>query len=219
MRIVVTEVTDMKSGQICVAGWCAAEKRMIRPLSGQGKHWPDTMANPDMFEVGNVIECDSSNISSDRGPPHEKEDTILSDAPRLVGKVDDNSLVAALELGAKPAVADIFGSCISDDKRTVPAGSNCPSLGGVRIKPWRMRFNTRSKSDGSTQLRCWFADILGVTYELPVVSRSLVSLFRTKGYVAVDSLRENAKKCHTRLGLSHPIEGKAYIMVNNLIFT
>ncbi|WP_210160498.1 hypothetical protein, partial [Methylocystis parvus] len=38
MRILITDVTVMHNNMFCVAGWCAKEKRMIRPLLG-GHHW------------------------------------------------------------------------------------------------------------------------------------------------------------------------------------
>lgn len=32
MDILVTDVTEMNGGHYCVAGWCAATKRMVRPM-------------------------------------------------------------------------------------------------------------------------------------------------------------------------------------------
>jgi hypothetical protein len=38
MDIVITEVTEMSSGNYCVAGWCPAQNRMVRPLP-VGHNW------------------------------------------------------------------------------------------------------------------------------------------------------------------------------------
>lgn len=38
MRLLITDVTEMHAGNYCVAGWCADENRMVRPLPN-GANW------------------------------------------------------------------------------------------------------------------------------------------------------------------------------------
>lgn len=86
LEILVTEVTSMNNGHVCVGGWCIAQRWMIRPLSGPREHWDASLAGAALLAVGNCVTITPSSIGSGRGLPHAREDCVVAAtyAPRGV---------------------------------------------------------------------------------------------------------------------------------------
>lgn len=213
MRIIVSDVTYMAT-QVCVAGWCPDEVRMVRPLSGPRKHWPTALAGGQLFSMGNVVELTLANIQSPRGLPHRREDLIVRGRPRVVDTVPNDKIADALCESESSSVSDIFEGHLQEG-RFVMSGADCPSLGAVRVDRETVRFS-ESEYEGRKKLRCGFQDMSGVQYSLPASSVTLRDTWTNQGISALNSMIREPGYAHIRIGLAHPMDGRAFAMVNNL---
>jgi len=219
MNIIVTEVTNMHMGVVCVAGWDGKEKRMVRPLSGSGHHWNASFARPDLYQVGNVVQLAPSGDCTQRGMPHAHEDFVVRVPPALVGRIEQGDLPSAIADSESRTVEEIFDGNLVES-RLVMAGADCPSLGAVRVNPRRMGFELKRKPNGPDQLRCWFYDESNDRYNLPVTSRAIQSINSQEGVSAVNALKTGSQQAHVRIGLAHPFDdGRAFAMVNHVLFS
>ena len=218
MEIIVTDVTHMRPGHICVAGWDPVQKRMVRPLSGPGQHWTENMVGTHLFEMGNVVRLVPSTLGSTRGLPHSREDLIVKGAPTRVGTLPRLQLPPLLAESESPSVRRLFAGFLMM-RRYVREGSDCPSLGAVSIRPERMQFVVKQRDRGP-QLRCRFQDAEGQSYDFPVVSCSLRARYDNGGLRAVEALRGAKRHAHVRLGLANrfPDSPNCTVMVNNILF-
>lgn len=218
MELILTEVTNMRS-EVCVAGWRATASRMVRPLSGPHHHWAQSLATPELLTVGNVVTITPHrNPSSGRRLPHAREDCVVVTCPALVNRIEPNALIEALRPSESPSVRALFGGHLVEGHFVIE-GSDCPSLGAIQIDPRRMEFCERPREGKPPQLRCWFYDSENARYNLPVVSRTLQSIFASDGLNSVEGLRATATQGHMRIGLAHPFDdGRAYAMVNHVLF-
>jgi hypothetical protein len=216
MRIVITEVTDMLDGRVCVAGYAAAEGRMVRPLAGPGRHWPAELASPRLLVPGNLLELVATGAGGGRGPPHAREDLVVAEPPAYAGRLSAASFLRLLRSLAAPDVVTLFDGAL-EGGRFVMAGRDCASLGGVTVQMARLSFGRREGERGP-QARCRFADAAGAVYDLPLVGRGLRAAFAEGGVPALQRLAAGRRRAHLRLGLAHPSgDGMAFAMVNNIV--
>ena len=216
MQIIVSDVTYMRN-EICVAGWCPDERRMIRPLADVGKHWPTALAGPELFGMGNVLEMTPVGISNSRGLPHSREDLIVKGRPQVVNTVAEDEIAAALSDSESPSVHDLFEGNLRED-RFVMGGADCPSLGAVHVACRTIRFY-EDEWEGRKKLRCSFRDADAAGFRLPVTSVPLHDIWREGGTDALNELASDQDSAHVRIGLAHPMgDGRAFAMVNNMSF-
>lgn len=214
MRIIVSDVTYM-GAQICVAGWCSDEIRMVRPLSSLGKHWPKVLAGGQLFSMGDVVELTPTDTSNQRGLPHLREDLIVRGRPRVVETVPNDQIADALSESESFSMSDLFEGHLQG-RRFVMAGADCPSLGAVRVDRETIRF-WEDEFEGRKKLRCDFQDMNDVQYSLPASSVTLRDTWTNQGIRALNSMITRPGYAHIRIGLAHPMEdGRAFAMVNNL---
>ncbi len=218
MQIIVTDVTLMHNGHVCVAGWDLERKCMVRPLAGPGQHWAEEMAGEHLFEMGNVVQLVPSKARNTRGLPHAREDVIIKEEPELIGSVPPAQLPSRLAESEHASVRRLFAGHLKSGMYVLE-GSDCPSLGAVSVDSRRMGFEEREKPKGP-QLRCWFYDAEGVSYNFPVVSRTIRAMYEEGGLEAVVELRKRRRLAHVRLGLANPFkdDGRCWVMVNNVLF-
>ncbi len=97
MEIIITDVTDMSDGHICIAGWSPEEERMVRPLHADGyPHWMENMARDDLLCPGNIINVEPSRLPPNRRNPHAAEDCLISGKPTLTGRISPEEMVEAV---------------------------------------------------------------------------------------------------------------------------
>ena len=221
MDIIVTDVTDMAVGHICVAGWSPEEGRMVRPLHSNGHpHWDAELANGDLFSPGNVIAIQPSGQNPNRGLPHCTEDALIVGEPSLSGKMNHDEMVKAVAGSVYGTVEEIFGAEFHD--KHVPELTGLRSLGAVELpasKPVRFY-------DDYDKLTCWFIDKSDQKYSFPISCRALKKVYESEGLAGLDRLRQGARKLHLRIGLANPWGGpkgdwhpkRAYAMVNGIFF-
>jgi len=203
--------------EICVAGWSLEEKRMVRPLSGPGCHWSPKLANPKMFQMGNVIEVTPTNMKNPRGLPHAHEDLIVEGTPKLLKTILESEVAAVLSDSESPSMAALFADNLQEN-RFVMRDSDCPSLGAIRVDCDSIQFFEETWDD-RVKLRCRLRDASGQWFNLPVVSVPLSDLHEDKGVRGLNALVKKHEAAHVRIGLAHPMEnGRAFAMVNNMAF-
>ena len=212
MRIIVSDVTYM-SAEICVAGWCSQDARMVRPLSAVGQHWRTDSARPGLFAMGNELEITPAKIRNNRGLPHSKEDVIVGSAPRLIRSIRPDRIAVSLSQSESPSVAALFAGHIHDGKY-VMADSDCVSLGAVRVQRDSIQFNERQRDRGP-QLRCKFRDATRAPFDLPIVAVETRDFWSQSDLDAVNKKFRGEGALHMRIGLAHPFaDKKCYAMIN-----
>ncbi|CAA7623395.1 conserved hypothetical protein [Magnetospirillum sp. UT-4] len=215
-EIIVTDVTHMKRGEVCVAGWCPAEMRMIRPLRAGGQFWRKEDIGPHLFEMGNVVALPGPFRDGVRTFPHASEDVVLVEPPRLVRSIPLRELSAALSPSLSLSVADIFGRPL-EGRKFIPVGTECRSLGAIDTNAKRLSFEEKETEDGP-KLRCWFYDESNVSYNFAVSSRLLRQAWQDGGLAALEALRAGHRRAHVRIGLAGDLEDHCYAMVNGILF-
>lgn len=218
LDIIITEVTNLGS-RIGVAGWCAAEKRMIRPApDAMEVRWPVEVARPDLIAQGNVVRFTPTGVTGRRPVPFAREDVVTEPDPVLVGRLDGAALMEALRPTEWDAVSTIFGSRLKDGNH-VSVGDDCPSLAAVRTWAGHSLGFDEWERDGQPRLRCVFTDADGARRSLSVMSRRLAEVYAFDGLDGLTDLARRHRRAHIRLGLEPPDEaGRAYLRVNDVLF-
>jgi hypothetical protein len=213
VEIIISEVTNM-SREICVAGWCPEEQRMVRPLSNIGRHWPKHLSET-LFKVGNVINLNPAGTRNSRGMPHLRDDIIVVKQPELLRIIPENDIATSLANSESLTTSDIFEGFLQE-KRYVMINSNCPSLGAVCVD--RGTFDFYENNRYNKQLRCIFQDSTGQKYDMPCVGSNIRDKW-DQGLQEVKDTYIGGGNAHVRIGLAHPMpnNGRAYSMTNGIV--
>ena len=130
-RVLLTEVTRMKGGLVCVAGIDIDNHQMVRPLQPGGRNWEETKwVETAYMEVGNILNLTPAN-EAESNYPHRTEDFWVSQVG-LLGKADWHELHVACIETAFNSINDLFNHFVVDNK-FVHAGTQCRSLGCVMV--------------------------------------------------------------------------------------
>lgn len=168
--VLISEVTRMSRGNYCVAGWDIHAERMVRPLQPSGANWRLGNAR-DVFSVGHLLNCVASGRRN-TAYPHATEDLLLSKTPSVLEKFDESTTYELLLDKAFESIQQLFGRPLLEDKY-LPDGTQCPSLGGVRVACSRVNFI----EDGFGKLRLVLQDADNISYRLAVTSEELRRIF------------------------------------------
>ncbi len=76
MRLVITDLTEMQGGNFCVAGWDAADGRMVRPLP-DGRNWTAGLLARHAILPGAAVEVHPFGRPEKSRYPHRSEDTLV----------------------------------------------------------------------------------------------------------------------------------------------
>lgn len=191
---------------------------MLRPcptLSGAG--WPEELAGPHLFEMGNVVRLKTADAVEDpvaRALPFVREDVAVAAVPELVGTLGRYPLLAALRPSEAPSVAALFGAALRDGTH-VMAGGDGPTLGAVEVRAGaQMVFE-----DTPHGVSCRFIDAAEAFCTLPVASRPLRRLHAGRGTGALNDLAAGYRRAHIRLGALPPDgDGRMPVAVTNILF-
>lgn len=214
-RIVVTEVTGTRGGRVAVAGWSLDGSGMVRPIPPDGADWAPADAGAHLFQPGNILALVPAGRPSGRDLPFRREDMVVAETPRRVGEMAKDELAAALQPGLAPGLVEGFEGWL-ELGRYVRAGTDCPSLAGIRVAARRLGFEERRPAG---QLRLWLYDAQGTRFNLPVAARWLKQVQRTAGLSALGAFASGASSMVVRVGLADPLpDTRAYALVSNVIF-
>jgi hypothetical protein len=218
MDILITDVTEMHSGNYCVAGWNAAENRMIRPLPN-GANWTAPLLAQHQVVPGTVIRVTGLTVPGSAFP-HRTEDTAVSAI-----EFRSSGFANWVGLGA-PTISNTinagFGWGIAFNSEWngarqgvyIPAGTQCASLVAVRVPQ-----NAISFVEEFDKLKANINDGNAI-YKLAVSSRVLKEAWRGGGIAALHAAVPSRNLLHVRVGLARPFgvpADKCYLMVNGVL--
>jgi hypothetical protein len=220
----VTEVTHMKTGDVCVAAIDVQRLLIVRPLQWNHHNWPREMASTGL-EPGRMV-CQQIRAQQDaQGYPHETEDTQLRDNLEITGRLlQEPELFETLAPVVDSSISAIFDDKVIDNKYVVD-GTECRSLGAVLLDPGDVAFRQNNYS----KWRLGFSDGFKA-YDLPVTDlRVYNAVERGQALLvtgAITGAARHQKKILARVGLARGWAGpnrrynpeRCYLQVNGLIF-
>lgn len=224
MKVALTDVTYMKDGHVCIAGWDVDAEKMVRPLpTGTGHYeWTEDQAKKGNLLTGSVVEFSPTGQAGTGQYPHLTEDVMVAGRFNVVDTLGGIRLALRCNGSVSDDVDAVFSHQLNKGKYVLPE-TRCASLGAVVTHPRRIGFSERTAESGN-KLRCWFYVGTGDAekkYELPVSSVILRDLWEKSGIDALNDHVHGHTKAHIRVGLARPWpvdgENRCYAMVNNII--
>ena len=224
MQLLITEVTEVHREDFCVAGWCATQARMVRPLP-RGAHWGAALLKAHGIAPSAVISIAAIETSSAGSYPHRTEDTQVQPRGIRLMQMADPRWLGGRPPKAAPTLALGFQGRLAAGKPRngvtsgahVPAGERTASLTAVRIPATHLRFFERGR-DSALHLRARLTDG-DACYDLAVVAHDLNEIFRTAGIRELNDRLPALGMLHVRLGLARAFPGredKCFVMINGV---
>ncbi|MGO8671644.1 MAG: hypothetical protein ACLQVD_09815 [Capsulimonadaceae bacterium] len=223
--VILTEVTRMSGDHYCIAGWDVHAGCCIRPLLPGGEMWPLRL-NGQMLMPGLILECVDGRQPLTARLPHRREDWVQTRTPTLLERWTLPEVHHAVVNTSEYSIRRVFGRDL-DENRYVPEGTDCPSLGSIRLPARNVRFI----DNGEGRLRLWLRDA-DQSYTAPVTSNTLTELFSPQvgKHGIVDANRwlncaSAGQDVVIRLGFSRGWDGgergwsprRCYLQANNVI--
>ncbi|PUB13718.1 dual OB domain-containing protein [Yoonia sediminilitoris] len=220
-QVLVTEVTRMTGGQVCVAGLDIHSGEMVRPLQPGGHNWPEEKwVGGGYLAVGNVIFLAPAKAGNP-SYPHANEDFRVAKVGKQ-GEASVTELYAACAETSDQHLEDIFGGNLVEGKYAL-ADSECRSLGSIAIQARRLR---ASAPYGKPQVS--YQDAQKIWHNLTVTE------LYTKNYADAEAGAQSLSARLTsagwqdvilRLGLARPWDGgeqgfnpkRCYLQLNGII--
>jgi len=210
----------MSGNSFCVAGWCTADQKMIRPLPG-GANWTSDLLFQFGVVPGATIWVESRGIAANGTYPHRTEDfpvdpaktKLLSPGPGIWfgPKAPSTSKSLAQAFEGNVERNSVWKGCMQGVH--VPAGLKTRSLWGLACSRSELAF-----IEDFGKLKCELNDGMA-TYKLPISSHVLKDAWRKGGLGAVVQALPGKGLLHVRVGLARAFEqqpDKCYIMINGI---
>lgn len=221
-QVVVTEVTRMSAGLVCVAALDIHAGTMVRPLQPDGSNWeePKWVAKGYMV-VGNVLSLVPA-AAGQSAYPHASEDFRVKTIRRL-GTSAPGDLYEACQQTADASVDGLFDNSVEDNKYIV-AGTHCRSLGCIMLPRTSLRI-----AEFYGKVQASYQDRLGTWHNFPVTDLATKNADSPEAGAAALNTRLAAsnffKPVALRLGLARAWDGgdkgydpkRCYIQLNGLI--
>lgn len=137
-RVLLTEVTRMNGGLVCVAGIDLDSHQMVRPLQPGGANWEEAkwVAEKGYIQVGKVISVEPA-AAATSDFPHRTEDFPVARIG-VLGQATPAQLYGACVETADDSIDDLFNGSLIENK-FVNAGTECRSLGCVLVAAHELR--------------------------------------------------------------------------------
>jgi hypothetical protein len=224
MQILITDVTEMRHDNYCVAGWDSNVGRMVRPLPNRS-YWTEAQLTRYGIQPGAAIQFNPTGGAPTGTYPHITEDTLIDlDSVKPVSA----AMTAWFGPGAPPLDPTLAAAFQSNVQTTgvwngarkgayVQDGTQIGSLAGVRIVRPNLEF-FEDNYQGKKSLRAYMTDS-AARYSFPVVAKDLRELYRSEGTEAVNKLLPKSGDLHVRVGLARawPEQpGKCTVMINGV---
>lgn len=220
MQILITDVTEMGAGNYCVAGWCAATGRMVRPLPNGG-NWPTGLLNNKGVAPGVTLDVTPLNHAGNGAHPHLTEDTLVDP---VSAHVIQPGPINWFGVGAPPTAAtvhDAFQGNVHSrvwngrhEGVYVSANTHTRSLWAVQVDRGQFQLVEDDKlkahiNDGQH------------TYVISVSSKVLKEAFRAGGLAGANAMLPAHGILHVRIGLARPwpaavYPDRCYAMINGV---
>lgn len=172
-EIVLTDVTRMREGRICIAG-VDDEGRCVRPVVPDGNLWEAFLTSVPGVTVRPFSQLSLAFLESKPDPPHTEDRLFNPWTMQFVRQLSRSEAAALLQGILDPSVADIFGASVHHDEGWyVMHGEGARSLG--TITPSKVNdVLVFAEDDGRIRVRIAFEDAAGVAYRLSVTDLSLL---------------------------------------------
>lgn len=211
--ILITEVTRMRSGIVCVAGFRLDSGERVRPLQADGNNWPrDNVPNP--FEVGSVVVGMAATAQPIGARPHANEDLRLANVPTRAAQTNPSTLFEIC-LGASATSVDSAAGTKTTVGKYVVDGIDCHSLFSVRTRADHVEPD--KAEDGQMRVR---VECGAIHHDFPVTALDLQS---DEAIATLSKMLKRLKKTEVvlQLGLARPwakfTPARCYIQVNGFI--
>jgi hypothetical protein len=133
MQIVISHLTRMQPGYICVAGIDLETKRHIRPVSTRGQLTRDLLRKQGgVFEIGAIVELGKTvNIGR---PPEWEDRKFAPQNLRFIRRTQPQEFWSLLVQTSADNLKSLFGNDLQQTQKgcTVPLGCGTASLGHLR---------------------------------------------------------------------------------------
>jgi hypothetical protein len=222
MRIVVTHLTRMAPGFVCIAGIEPASGRHVRPVV-PGRRLRRGEISIEGSEITIGTELDLGRTTPVPSPPEIEDHAFDPSSARRIRNLSALELAGLLRSVACPSLADIFGADLQADGRTcsIAVGSGAASL-GVLAPPTAPSLTIDSYDkvklvmlDGSRSMAITVADLRLYEGDQTTPNRTLVSSLSSQ--LATTPTRE----VFLSVGLSRPFakdgrEPRHWLQINNV---
>jgi hypothetical protein len=231
MEILVTDITNMRDNFRCLAGWCEAEHRMVRPLP-DGHNWPASTLQALNLTTGCTIEVTPAAKPTAAVFPHATEDMPIKLAGIVVKARDFNNWFAKSGPIIAADLETAFSGCLEfgapyngiQQGLHVTTGKQCSSLVGFNMPTDRLLFREKRYPNKPLALQAvltFSKDGSYKYYSMPVVSSVLKSIWENQG---LNGIREHLPKVgnlHVRVGLARGWPDKpnyCTVMLNSVLW-
>jgi hypothetical protein len=221
MRIVITELTRMQEGHICVAGVDLESRRHIRPVIRRTRLTADLLErNGGPFDIGNIV--DLGETAPCGTPPQVEDHAFDPTQARKIAEARSDWMWDGLSRMAETSLRALFGDSLRRDGQTcsMEVGEGIASLGFLRpqaVQPLDISKHDRPRlpiSDGQ------FTVSLGVTdlrlYQEDRESLHVDEMWRITGFI------NQSAEIILSLGLTRPFKRdgdtapRHWLQVNNI---
>ena len=155
MQIVVTHLTRMKHGNVCVAGVNVKDGEHVRPVLRLGQlRAGDLATSGGPFDLATVVDLGS--VQPVPVLPHVEDHEHKARAAHATGLVEARIFWEMLEFLARPSLHTLFGDELRrvGKSAAVPEGRGVASLGCLRpAEPPRLYVTTRPDGRRSVRIR------------------------------------------------------------------
>lgn len=168
-RIVITGITNMSIGHICISGYEMSDRKYIRPII-PGSHILESFlsSHKSPIELGSTIELDLSFSNTLAQPPHIEDNPFDPPTVKVLESMTRDQFCNFIASIAEDSVESIFGYEIEliNGQPILPEGTGARSLGAIIGRKCSVYCDHMGKA------RCDFVDQSGCEYRhLPIVGR------------------------------------------------
>jgi hypothetical protein len=222
-EVIITDLTEMSTGNYCIAGWDWQNQRMIRLLTRFGGNWNNSHVGQDKLWHRRRVKFQKVAMPAGIAYPHATEDTRIDETTMEVfARPNDwrTTILQSESIDIDAVFGGLLNQVIIGQTRKSPfltPNAQCASLGAVRAEAANFRFYENNFNPDKVKLRCQFTKA-GSRFDLPVSSYRLKMRWRQIGVDQMNSKQGEFGQVHVRVGLARPWadNNKCYLMLNGL---
>ena len=220
-QVIITDLTEMNTGNYCVAGLDWERQRMVRLLTRLGGNWTNLNVGQTGLWHRRLVQFQQVVIPPGGAFPHATEDTRINENSMQVLPRPSHWRATILQ-SESPNIDAVFGDLLNQaifgqlrKSPWLPPGAVCASLGAVRAEAANFRFYEDDFNPDKIKLRCQFTKA-GSRFDLPVSSYRLRMRWRQIGVSQMNEKQGDFGQVHVRVGVARPFNNKCYLMLNGL---
>jgi len=220
-QVIITDLTEMSTGNYCVAGWDWENQRMVRLLTRYGGNWTNQYVGQTGLWHRRLVRFQPVAMPHGGSFPHATEDTRIDETSMQVFPRPDHWRTTILQ-SESPNIDAVFGGLLSQGiplqirkSPYLPSIAQCASLGAVRAEAADFRFYDDDYDPNKIKLRCRFVKA-GSHFDLPVSSYRLRMRWRQIGVDQMNIKQGEFGQVHVRIGVARPFNNGCYLMLNGL---